>query len=132
MSDSWQISILGPPDDAYASGPDGRAARGLMRPRDETELVRNTVDSAKIRDYLAGFLKAMHDVVSEVPESLGSFHLSEITLSAEVSASGRFSLIGAGAEVGGKGGIEFKLVRLPAQETRDHPKYPASDATDMS
>ena len=118
MSNGWQISILGLEDEEYtATQPSAAERGGWRRQRDQAELTRSTVDSDKVKGQLNDFLSAMRDVVGTVPEYLGSFHLTEITLSAEVSASGKISLMGASAEVGGKGGIGFKLIRERSDQT---------------
>lgn len=125
MSNDWEISILGltdDQDDDQASYDDG--ARGWVRRAAETELTRSTVTSGKLRDNLDGFLRGIQSVVGAIPEHVGAFRLTEITLSAEISASGKVSLMGSGAEMTGTGGIAFKLSR------RSDGHYDGNDADD--
>jgi hypothetical protein len=116
MSDNWEISILGLADSDNDPDGDRAGARGWFRPDVDGHLSRNSIAPAVLRDNLAHFLQAMRGVVSEVPDHFGVYELSEVTLSAEVSASGKVSLMGSGAEVGGTGGITFKLVRKAEPE----------------
>jgi len=111
MTDGWEISILGVEDEEFEEESERGGERGWRRSRAEASLVRNTVGSATIRESLVEFLNAMSDAISGIPEFLGPLYVSEIELSAEISASGKISLMGSGAEIGTTGGISFKLVR---------------------
>ena len=51
-------------------------------------------------------------MVSAVPEGF-PYSLDEIELSAEISGEGKIQLVG-GISAGAKGGIKFKLKRVPA------------------
>lgn len=111
MTNGWEISILGVEDEDFEEELERGGDRGWRRSRAEVNLVRNTVGSATIRERLVEFLNAMSDAISGIPEFLGPLYVSEIELSAEISASGKISLMGSGAEIGSTGGISFKLVR---------------------
>lgn len=123
-----EISILGLSDDNLEQD-DQEGARGWNWGRADQELTRSPITTEKLRSNLTEFLRGMQAVVSTVPEHLGGFHLSEVTLSAEVSASGRVSLMGVGgAEVGGQGGITFTLVRTSTGAQSAPPKVADADA----
>ena len=57
------------------------------------------------------FLDQMGNVVSKTPETVGSFRLAEIEISAEISGKGQVVLWGVGGEVGAGGGIKFIFKR---------------------
>jgi len=55
--------------------------------------------------------ESMRHVITGLPHAFGSYALDGITLSAEVSARGRVSLLGSGGEVAGNAGITFKFTK---------------------
>lgn len=57
------------------------------------------------------FLVKMETIIEKTPEEVGKFKLSEITVSAEISAEGGLVLIGTGVKAGASGGITFKFAR---------------------
>ena len=83
------------------------------------------VDKDALRSQLSSFLSAMQDVLDDLPELLGGFAIEEVTLTAEVSASGSVSLLGTGAEVGGSGGLTFTLKRRPKEKESGGKPEPA-------
>ncbi len=61
---------------------------------------------------LVGAVDAMfsQDAHSITEQSDSGFQLEEITLSVQVSAKGKLSILGTGSEIGGVGGITLKFV----------------------
>ncbi len=57
------------------------------------------------------FLGQMSGVLSKTPEEVGDFHLSEVTVSAEITGKGQVVLCGIGGEVGLSGGLQFVFKR---------------------
>ena len=92
------VSILG-----YADAPN----RGLFDKR----VVRKVVDVKTLQDEVQSFLGAMEKIIGNLSQEIGNYTMDTITVSAEVSASGKVSLFGTGGEVGGKGGLSFAFKR---------------------
>ena len=57
------------------------------------------------------FLGEMEKVLKETPEKMGKFHLTEISVSAEITADGQIVLCGVGGEIGISGGLQFTFKR---------------------
>jgi len=55
------------------------------------------------------FLKKVERILQSAIFEAGGFSLTELEVSAEISASGKLGLLGSGIEVGGKGGLKFKF-----------------------
>ena len=62
------------------------------------------------------FLQQVGRMIESTPESQSGFQLTEVTVSAEVSASGKLVLLGSGAEAAGKGVLTFKFERRSNDE----------------
>ena len=74
---------------------------------------RRDVEASTLRSRIAEFLESMKLVMENIPSDFGNLHLDSITITAEVSTKGQVSLLGAGGEFGGKGGISFTLKHIP-------------------
>jgi hypothetical protein len=72
---------------------------------------RTEVPVESVREHLASFLAGMESALEAVPRALSAFRVDEVTLTLEVSATGKVSLVGTGAEVTGKGGLTILLRR---------------------
>jgi hypothetical protein len=57
------------------------------------------------------FLTQIEDVLENAPNEVGTFKLTELTVSAEISAKGQLVLVGTGAEAAAKGGLTLKFER---------------------
>ena len=57
------------------------------------------------------FIGQMNSILSKTPENISKFRLDEFTVSVEISAKGEISILGTGAGVEAKGGVEFKFKR---------------------
>jgi len=59
------------------------------------------------------FLTQINGVLEKTPDTVGRLRLTEITVTAEISAKGALILMGTGIETTGTGGITFKFQKLP-------------------
>jgi len=57
------------------------------------------------------FIGQMGSILSNTPENISKFRLDEFTVTVEISAKGEISILGTGAGVEAKGGVEFKFKR---------------------
>jgi hypothetical protein len=70
-------------------------------------LVRKSVDVETLENEVRAFLSAMQRVIGNLDEQMGKYRMESITISAEVNAKGKLSLLGSGGEMGAKGGVNF-------------------------
>lgn len=68
---------------------------------------RKEVSVSALREQVTRFLGALEDVLSVPRAKVRDYSLEDITVSAEVSATGRLSILGTGREIGGNGGFSF-------------------------
>src|ERR1700682_5727818 len=101
---SEKITVLG-----YDDGP---TERGFFDKR----LPRRAIPVEQLQEEVKSFLNAMDKVVGSIGTHVGSFEMDTITVSAEVNAKGKVSLLGSGGEMGGKGGLSFTFKRPKADE----------------
>ena len=104
MSKSTTITIFGREDTAETRG-------SLGEKLDAMRYKVGEVTAEELKKRVATFLGEMKSIVQELPGKLGEFKLDEISISVEISASGKVSLLGSGAELQGKGGLTFTLKR---------------------
>ncbi len=57
------------------------------------------------------FIGQLNTVLDNAPKEVGKFEFKEFTVSAEISASGKLTLIGWGVEGGFKGALQFKFIK---------------------
>jgi hypothetical protein len=57
------------------------------------------------------FITQIGNILENTPDHVKKFRLSQITISAEVSAKGGLMLLGTGVETEGKGGVIFVFTR---------------------
>lgn len=82
---------------------DSEIERGVL----DKVLVRNLVDVQTIEHEIKKFLNAMQTILSSVSQSVGDFSMDSVSVSVEVNAKGKVSLLGSGGEMGGKAGLVF-------------------------
>jgi hypothetical protein len=70
-------------------------------------LPHKEVSVSALREQVTRFLGALEDVLSVASAKVRDYSLEDITVSAEVSATGRLSILGTGGEIGGNGGFSF-------------------------
>jgi hypothetical protein len=58
------------------------------------------------------FLTHVEGMLAKAPDKVGKFQFDEITISAEISANGKFILLGSGVEAAAKGSLQFKFKRV--------------------
>jgi hypothetical protein len=89
-------------DTILVSTTDTTVRRGLAPQELKVEVLAENVNL---------FLTQVEGILEKSPEEVGKFKLSEITVSAEVSANGKLVLMGSGVEAAAKGGLAFKFER---------------------
>jgi len=57
------------------------------------------------------FITQIGSILEKTPEKIDKFRLTQITVSAEISAKGSLILLGTGVETEGKGGLSFVFTR---------------------
>ena len=82
--------------------------RGIV---DARRLVRELVDVQKLEDEIRSFLTSMEKILQNASKTVGAFRLDTVSVSAEVNAKGKLSLLGTGGEMGGKSGLSFTFKR---------------------
>jgi hypothetical protein len=94
------LSVLGYEDDEEME-------RGVF----DNRLVRNVIDVQKLEDEVKSFLGALERIIGNLSQEVGKYRMETVTVTAEVNAKGKVSLLGSGGEVGGKGGLTFTFKR---------------------
>lgn len=92
----------------------GTTDRSRLFRRDEARVGRGRVPAEQLQTNVETFIRSMGRAIAGVPDTLSGYSIDSIEISAEVSISGKVSLLGTGGEVAGKGGISFKLTRAKA------------------
>jgi hypothetical protein len=92
-------------------GRDDSADRSMFSRSQELRFGRGEIAPSEMQRRLEGFLDAMREVIGGLPEQLGDWEMSTVTLTAEITAKGSVNLLGTGGELSGKGGLTFAFVR---------------------
>ena len=74
-------------------------------------LVRELIDVQTLEDEIRSFLTSMEKILQNASKTVGEFRLDSVSVSAEVNAKGKLSLLGTGGELGGKSGLSFTFKR---------------------
>jgi hypothetical protein len=69
----------------------------------------------ELSNQIEQFVKLVDTMLSTIATLKSGFALSEVEISAEVTAKGSLALLGTGGEVGGSGGIKFLFKRGSGQ-----------------
>jgi hypothetical protein len=113
VNEPGYVWVFGIPSDEE----EGEEDRSRFFRPDEARLGRQRVPTAQLKDNVAAFVQNMGDAIEGVPARLAGFSIESIQLSAEISATGKVSLLGNGGELTGKGGITFTLTRVQRSDT---------------
>jgi hypothetical protein len=70
-----------------------------------------TVPADQLAENVKTFLAGLQGVLSDPPDTTGSFKVDSITVTAEISAKGTLNILGTGGELAGKGGVQFVFKR---------------------
>lgn len=97
--------------------------RALFRRSQDWRLGRSQVPADVFRQRVTDFLDTLRPVLASLPEGYGAFELNDVTVSAEVSAKGQLSLLGAGGELTGTSSMTFTFTRKSAPPP-DSPRGP--------
>jgi hypothetical protein len=84
--------------------------RGLF----DRRVVRDVIDVDRLGEEVKAFTAAMERILGSLAKEIAGYRVDSVSLTAEVSAKGRLSLLGSGGELGGKGGITFTFKRAPS------------------
>lgn len=103
MSSSKKILVTVAED---ASEPDVRQ-RGFDQGGTELQVRPKEFDVETLEDGVSDFLSTLHGVLGKAPKTIGEFRLREFTVSAEITAEGKLSVLGVGGGVGTTGGLTF-------------------------
>ncbi|MGP3989336.1 Pepco domain-containing protein [Streptomyces sp. 3N207] len=88
--------------------------RALFRRPQEWRIGRSQLPADVFRQRVAAFLETLRPIIASLPQGYGDFELNDITVSAEVSAKGQLSLLGAGGELTGTSSMTFTFTRKAA------------------
>ncbi|MEL6491422.1 MAG: hypothetical protein AAFQ95_15805 [Cyanobacteria bacterium J06621_3] len=84
----------------------GKLGRNVYAPRFRR---REPVSTEKMKQEFEGFLEATEEVFSHLDKRQSMLNLDEVEIEVEVSAEGKFSLLGSGGKIGSKGAIKLKF-----------------------
>jgi|ERR1044072_4501202 hypothetical protein len=65
-----------------------------------------------LADNMSSFIEKIGSILTKTPDKIGSFQISEFTISAEISAEGKLTILGVGGEAGTRGGLTFTFKRI--------------------
>jgi hypothetical protein len=92
-------------------GREDSADRSLFSRAQDMRLGRGEITSIDLQRRLENFLYAMRQVIGGLPDQMGTWQMSTVTLTAEITAKGSVNLLGTGAELSGKGGLTFTFIK---------------------
>ena len=69
------------------------------------------LDVQVVADNINLFLGQVEGILEKAPEAVGRFHLTKLTVSAEISAEGKLILLGSGLQASASGGLQFEFSR---------------------
>jgi hypothetical protein len=81
--------------------------RGFERGGAELRVRPKEFDVEALEDNVSDFITMLQGVLKTAPMRVGEFRLREFTVSAEITAEGKLSLLGIGGGVGTTGGLTF-------------------------
>jgi hypothetical protein len=96
------LTIIGRDWEVEASSRDGS---GRLK-----NVAVSTANAEVIGESLANLSDALSQTFQHI-KAVGDYTLDEVTVSVEISASGKVAILGTGAEVSGKGGVQLKFRR---------------------
>jgi hypothetical protein len=111
MPEEYDITIVGSADADLYEEEQQQGQRSWLRTQSDEVFIRNTISTSQLRSSATEFVKAIAKVVDGIPETFGRYSLTEIALSAEISASGRISIVGSGVELSTAGGLQLTFTR---------------------
>lgn len=116
MNDEEMVWVFG-----VADTEDEEEDRGLFDRADRFRYGRVQVSAAKLRKRLEQFLGTVKRMIEglDVSDGFGDFTLDQVSLTVEITTTGKISLIGSGGEVAGKGGMTLTLARRKSAQKGD-------------
>jgi hypothetical protein len=73
----------------------------------DRRIARGVIDVDKLAEEVRAFMAGMEQIIGNLAGEVGKYHMDTVSVSAEVSAKGKVSLLGSGGEMGGRGGMTF-------------------------
>lgn len=101
--------------DGTAEGEKGLEGAIFGNFESQSSLGRYPVPTSKIEAGMTDLLQKLGHVLGRVQQDAGELagmELDEISLSVEITAQGQVSLLGIGAQSGGKGAVSLKFKRV--------------------
>lgn len=89
--------------------PTGRIERGAASA--VASSVLRAVEVGALKENMERFLGQLREILGAGVERVGAFELSEVELTAQISADGKVGLVGSGIGVEAQGGIRLTLRR---------------------
>jgi hypothetical protein len=86
--------------------------RGFERSGAELRVSPKEFDVEALEDNVSDFIITLQGVLKTAPRRIGEFRLREFTVSAEITAEGKLSLMGIGGGVGTTGGLTFTFEQV--------------------
>jgi hypothetical protein len=105
------VLILDVESEPQQLGPDGRPIhqRGVMDAI--RKLTGRAVPVAELQQNMTGFLTGIQEVIAKSDEMHGGFRLDTVEIDAQITADGKFALMGSSVGMSGSAGIKFVLKR---------------------
>ncbi len=91
-------------------------SRGVIR---DLKLALKSIELKLLKNNLCDFIKKVDDLVDELPSLTKEYQLDTIEIGANISASGKVSLLGCGGEANASGGIKFILKKKSTTQKKD-------------
>jgi hypothetical protein len=80
-------------------------------------LVPRELDAEALEDNVSEFLESIEGILSKAPEVIGNFRIREFTVTAEITAEGKLSLVAVGGGMAATGGLTFTFERVAETPT---------------
>jgi hypothetical protein len=80
-------------------------------------LVPRELDAETLEDNVSEFLDSIEGILSKAPEIIGNFRIREFTVTAEITAEGKLSLVAVGGGVAATGGLTFTFERVSENQS---------------
>ncbi len=94
-------------DEAQQIGP-----KGVDQPGASAGLVPRELDAEIIEDNVSEFLESIEGILKKAPNVIGGFQIKDFTVSAQITADGKVSLLGVGGGIAASGGLTFTFERI--------------------
>ncbi len=90
--------------------------RGILGSVRDWVYEQEEVSVEQIKSQLSNFLAGIQEFLDGISNQTGNYELESIDINVEISSKGNVSLLAAGGELGGKGGLTLHLKRKLSNE----------------